>query len=319
MKNFFKNTILFAIGASLFVLLIIVFSNKKINHSSVFSIPVNISTLILGHSHSQNSFNDSLIDNTKNFSQSGEIYFYSYLKLKKVVSINDKIKNVFVEFTNNQICLDMEKWTKNEQYISYKVPKYAPIMDVDDYKYIISENPIAFLKTIPILFQKNLHCVLFKEKDYIKYSDWGGFFRDKKMKVDSLLLARKANPIKPDLGKDYTDINLKYLDKIISFCKANKINVYLVRSPQHKEYTGVSNEKKYQELLNNRYKNIPFLDFNNFPLLNEDYRDLDHLNYKGARKFSIFFNTLFRNGLLNKNKKQEFIDSEMNKLSNTIE
>jgi len=112
----------------------------------------------LGHSHSQNSFNDSLINNSKNFSQSGEIYFILF-KIKKVVSINDKIKNVFVEFTNNQICLDMDKWTKNEEYISYKVPKYAPIMDVNDYKYIISQNPIAFVKTIPILFQKT--CIVF--------------------------------------------------------------------------------------------------------------------------------------------------------------
>jgi len=314
MKSFLKNTILFALGAVLFVVITIVFSNKKIDKAPVFKVPRNVSTLILGHSHSQNSFNDSLINNSKNFSQSGEIYFYSFLKLKKVVSINDKIKNVFVEFTNNQICLDMEKWTKNEEYISYKVPKYAPIMDVNDYKYILSQNPIAFVKTIPILFQKNLHCVLFKERDYIKYSDWGGFFRDKKMKVDSLLLARKANPVKPNLGNDYTEINLKYLDKIISFCKSNKINVYLVRSPQHKEYTSVSNDKKYQELLNNRYKNSSFLDFNNFPLLNEEYRDLDHLNYKGARKFSIFFNDLLKNGLLEKTNKQQFINQEIKKI-----
>lgn len=318
MKKFLKNIILFTSGIFLFVVIVIVFSNKKINETPVFKVPLNVSTLILGHSHSQNSFNDSLIHNTKNFSQSGEIYFYSFLKLKKVVSINDNIKNVFVEFSNNQICLDMEKWTKNEEYISYKVPKYAPIMDVNDYKYIISQNPIAFVKTIPILFQKNLHCVLFNEKDYIKYSDWGGFFRDKNIKVDSLLLARKTNPVKPILGKDYTEINLKYLDKIIRFCKINNINVYLVRSPQHKEYTGVSNEKKYQELLNNRYKDVSFLDFNNFPLLNEEYRDLDHLNYKGARKFSIFFNTLLIKGMLDKKDKQEFIDSEMKKLSKNI-
>jgi len=66
------------------------------------------------------------------------------------------------------------------------------------------------------------------------------------MKVDSLLLARKTNPILPNYGNDYTEINLKYLDKIINFCRTNKINVYLVRSPQHIAYTGISNEKSIE-------------------------------------------------------------------------
>ena len=83
----------------------------------------------------------------------------------------------------------------------------------------------------------------------------------------------------------------------------------------HKKYVGYLNEKKYQSLRELKYSDIEYLDFSKFPLNNNEFGDLEHLNYKGAKKFSIWFNIMLAKGLLNKNDKQRIINTELNILS----
>jgi hypothetical protein len=51
-----------------------------------------------------------------------------------------------------------------------------------------------------------------------------------------------------------------------------------------------------------------FLDFADFPILNSEFGDLEHLNYRGAAKFSIWFNKLIESGLLQEPNKQLLIN-----------
>ncbi len=105
--------------------------------------------------------------------------------------------------------------------------------------------------------------------------------------------------------------NLKYLTKIITLCKNNNIRVILIRSPQHKKYSGYSNEIKYQEIRKQYFPSIEYIDFSKFPLKNSEFGDLEHLNYKGAAKFSNWFNELLRMNFLEKNNKQDIINEEI--------
>ncbi len=57
--------------------------------------------IILGHSHSECAYNDSLISGVANFSQSGESYFYTFFKTKKLIEQNPNINTVLIEFSNN--------------------------------------------------------------------------------------------------------------------------------------------------------------------------------------------------------------------------
>lgn len=314
MKKFIKNTLIFIsficffFGATIFII------NNNINKSEYFQLSKNTSFLILGHSHSQYAFNDSLIDNSKNLSQAAELYFYTYIKLKKIIKENKQVKIVFLEFSNNQIAGEMDEWLESEEDILYRVPKYAAIMDYESYKYIFFKNPNALIKVFPLIFKNDINTLLSSNKDYITCQDWGGYFHHKKAEVDLLLKARKI--MKNNREKmTYSNINLEYLYKIITYCKYNNIKLFLVRSPQHQEYPILSNEKVFQKIIKNNLKKIPFLDFNKFPLLNQDYVDLQHLNYKGARKLSLFFNNLLRDGLLEKTDKQQFINNEIEKCS----
>ena len=87
--------------------------------------------------------------------------------------------------------------------------------------------------------------------------------------------------------------------------------MFFVRCPQHTYYRGRGNEQKFQSLRGSRFPDVPFLDFNNFPLNNEGFVDYEHLSREGAVLFSTFFNDLIKKGLLEQDSPQKFIDREM--------
>ena len=96
--------------------LINILKNKKdnseiiIKNSANFKLKPQTKYLVLGHSHPECAFNDSLINNLKNLAQTGESYYYTYFKTIKVLEQNPSIEIVFVEFTNNQIYELMNNW-----------------------------------------------------------------------------------------------------------------------------------------------------------------------------------------------------------------
>jgi hypothetical protein len=74
---------------------------------------------------------------------------------------------------------------------------------------------------------------------------------------------------------------------------------------------GYNYEERYQQIVLNKFSDVEFLDFSKYPLTNSEFGDLDHLNHKGAKKFSYWFNTMLSDGLLEKSNKQQFIESKM--------
>jgi len=108
---------------------------------------------------------------------------------------------------------------------------------------------------------------------------------------------------------------LAYLDKTLALCEENDVKVYLIRSPLHSKYPGFKNEEFYQQVLKSRYADLELLDFKDFPLEDLEYADLQHLNYRGAKKFSLFFDDILKKGLLESGNKQDFINKEMARIS----
>lgn len=90
----FKGLMLLAVALFCIVIplgIIHLINGKKENY--ILDKP--IQSVIFGHSHSQCPFNDSLLPGFLNLSQSGEGYFFSYFKIKKVLNVNPHIKSVF--------------------------------------------------------------------------------------------------------------------------------------------------------------------------------------------------------------------------------
>lgn len=308
MKKFINLSILFLIVLFTLMFVLIESSEYVINKKSDFKLNTNTKYLVLGHSHPECAFNDLLIDQFNNLSQSGESYYYTYFKAKKIIEQNPSIETIFIEFTNNQITESMNNWIWKKKYMNYRYPKYSPFMNFTDKTILVKNNLSGYLNSTSLSFKYNFSRLLKQDFSYSK--SIGGYRYLERDKTDSLLNKMKINPIF-EKTIPISEINLNYLSKLIRFCEEQGKNVFLIRSPQHKKYSGYSNERTYQQIRKNRYSSIEYLDFSKFPLNNSEYGDLEHLNHKGAKIFSIWFSQLLNKEFLEENNKQVYIDEEI--------
>jgi|TARA_B110000914_G_scaffold218697_1_gene226310 hypothetical protein len=308
MRQFIKLTISFLIVLFTLIFILIESSEYIISQKSNFKLNTNAKYLVLGHSHPECAFNDSLIDYFKNISQSGESYYYTYFKAKKIIEQNPSIETVFIEFTNNQINESMNNWIWKEKYMNHRYLQYSPFMNFTDKMVLAKNNLSGYLNSTSLSFKSNFSRVL---KQNFSYSESiGGYLYLERDKTDSLLNKLKINTI-DEKTIPISEINLNYLSNLIRFCEEQGKNIFLIRSPQHKKYSGYSNESTYQQIRNNRYSHIEYLDFSKFPLKNSEFGDLEHLNHKGAEIFSIWFAQLLNTEFLEEKNKQVYIDEEI--------
>ena len=308
MKTFIYKTLTFvAISISL-IFAAFIFTNYLIDRSAKFKLaPVN--NVIIGHSHSECAFNDSIINDFRNLSQSRQSYFYSFQKIKKVISQNRNVKNVFVEFSNNQINAGMDNWIWDDLSISSR-SLYLPFLDKEDIDLLWNKNPKGFISASSKSFRNNTINLLLLRSDYS--NKIGGYKWLNRFKTDSLVTAfKKDNLVLGQKTNSISNKNIEYLEKIVAFCRANKVNIFFIRSPQNILLDSRKNEKEFMTIKNEKFENIEFLDFNDFPLKNNEFGDFGHLNYKGAEKFSLWFNGLLDKELLLKSNKNEFVLNEI--------
>lgn len=311
MRRFIKLIISFLIVLFTLVFVFIESSEYIINKKSDFKLNTNTKYLVLGHSHSECAYNDSIIQNLQNFAQSAESYFYTYIKLKKLVQSNNQINTIFLEFSNYEIDDDWDYvYTWGNSLITSKFPKYSAITDKDDLFLILKKNFKTVISSKSISLRSNLGFAFSKKSNYPKANNWGGYLHLIRDKTDSLVLSTDYL-LKFQKTDKLASTNLEYLLKIIDFCKKNKVNLYLIRSPLHPKYPGLHNETSYQNIIKTKLSKVEFLDFKNFPLQNSEFGDLNHLNHKGSKIFSVWFAQLLNTGFLEANNKQVYIDEEI--------
>jgi|JFJP01.1.fsa_nt_gi hypothetical protein len=282
-------------------LIVLSFGLKKMVISSVdFTLDSKINTLVLGHSQTEHAFKDSIISGLKNLCFGGESYFYNYQKLKIVLEKNKEnknIKNIIVSFSNNQIESVMNKWTYGEETVLNFYPKYSFAIDAEDSKLIAVNNFKSFLKAEQLAMISNAKLII-KRNSIFDNRNFGGYFYINKSQVDSLLRTNYLDHFVKTNPKGISTINLAYLDKIVELCKKYNKNLYLIRTPIHNSFFEKLDEKKFQDIRTKYYSKIPFLDYHDFSMENKDFKDFNHLNETGAKKFSNYFNKLLSSGLL---------------------
>lgn len=351
MKHFILNIVIFSVVSFLLLVIVIFTTNNIITSGDHFKIKKNSKRLVLGHSHPECAYNDSIIQNFESLAQSAESYFYTYIKLKKIVQSNNQVSTVFLEFTNYAIDDDWDKiYTWSDNVISKKYPKYSTIIETPDLFVLLKNNFSAVVNAQSVSLKNNLNFIKTKKINLPISCKWGGYYHLNRDKTDSLVTVLSS---KKTLNVQQTDklvstnfkyifkiirffkknktnnfslknvlnslqtnklasTNLKYLFKIIKLCKKHKVKLYLIRSPMHPKYPGLNNESYFLNFKETKLSNIEFLDFKDFPLKNSEFGDLNHLNHKGAKIYSEWFNTMLnKKGLLEKQDKQMFIDSEI--------
>lgn len=312
MANFIKKTVSFIIVSILMLAAIIFIPNYIVGKKSSFVISSKSKIVLFGHSHPECAFNDAVIDNLKNLSHSAEPYFYTYQKVKMVLAQNPQIETVLIEFTNNQIDAKMDEWTWGYKYMSGMFPKYAPFMDKADIGFLVNNNPKDFMNCLSVSTRINLTRLLTSNYEFAGVM--GGYLRINTSQTN--LTADSAGTGPGEVTRErLSTANLQYLQKIITFCNKHHKKVFLVRSPQHRSYEYLANEQEFLKIKAAMFSSVEFLDFNKFPVADDGFADFGHLNYKGALKFSEWFNTMLSSGLLSAGKKQFLINQRISELS----
>jgi hypothetical protein len=262
-----------------------------------FKLKKNINSVVMGNSHSEFAFNDSLIPNLKNISQSGESYFYTYIKAKQIIKQNPQLEIIFIEFTNYAITSVIDEQIWNDKYINFRYPNYSAFMNVNERMLLIKNNLKAVIVATPITLKKQTSRIFNNNYNYINVT--GGYYHTTENYLDSILNnPNYLNEVNKKEIKTSAVYNLLYLDKIVALCQKKNIQLYFIRSPLHNNSLHLENEPLFQKIKRDRFPKIKFLDFKDFPLSNIEFRDTNHLNYMGAKKFSLKFNRLLKEELL---------------------
>lgn len=307
MKKFIVSILLFGWILSLLLLLLDRSTAFVIQKKANFEIKANPEYLVLGHSHSASAFNDSLIAGSFNASQNGEAYFYTYQKARLLLQQNPSLNTVFIEFANNQIIERMNDWTWGDKYLTNRYPRYAPFMKFSEQSLLARNNPTGFSNAYSISLKSRISLIVTGSYNYLQHA--GGYIFLNGSRVDSLLNRNEGRNELTSQQEQRSEINIFYLRKTIDLCKANNKRVLLMRSPLHPKYKGYANEATFKTILQTEFNDVEFLDFSMFPLENHEFMDLEHLNYFGARRFSIWFNNILASGVINKSNIQMSIDS----------
>lgn len=300
MNLFIRKIILGIIPLILCFVLSYFWSTSYISKGDYFSIPEEVHSVILGHSHSACAFDDKIIPGFYNLSQNTEGYPYSYFKASRILEENKHIKNIFIEYTNNQI----EPWASNRVYGIYldiNVPRTFPVADKEFIleAFYRSGNIPKVTNAIVKSYKNNFEFIFSGSDNYLE-SEWHNH------RIPTRIFRGDTTSKAVDLDENFIDIykiqeeNLSYLFNLKALCKKHDVNLFFLRSPMPK-HVSFNNEPVFNNIKETFFADIPFLDFKDYPMELEFFADNQHLNKSGSVEFSNYFkDSLVQNGSINK-------------------
>lgn len=268
--------------------------------------------MFLGNSKSECTFNDSLIANSLNLSQSGEALFYTYQKTQLLLRKKGAITTVFIQASPHELSEGWDKKIWNKKHLFEFLPRVVSVLSLEDFLPIVKNNPSELAKVFFVAaIMKNMHCCGFGN------IICGRNFLGKYRWLDRDIKPKELENTKKIMSVNFAEYNILYLKKTIALLEQNNIKVILVNAPLPARYISAASTNAFNKIREESFPTIPYLDFSNFPLNNTDYADASHVNYRGAKKFSLFFNKLLEKGLLNKKEMEAFVHEEIAQLTDS--
>jgi hypothetical protein len=241
---------------------------------------------ILGNSHPECAINDSLLcRNYVNIAQSGEPLFYSVIKARRLLSNNCKIDTMIIEFTNNS--LNTIKWVISDGNLMRNYKKYFAVMNSEEHMFLYKKNPQKSLKTFFSMTPREMY--LSRNRIDGRYR----FLIRNKITEQSKSYFVKMVKDTEQIDKD----EIQGFVNLLSLIKNHPTTFFVItRMPMHKSYSGLENEMLLQNCVKqlNENNNCRFIDFLKINMSDEEFGDEEHLNYRGARKFTPIFRDSMR-------------------------
>ncbi|AVI51417.1 hypothetical protein C5O00_09630 [Pukyongia salina] len=263
----------------------------------------NIEALILGSSHTQQAIDPShftikaanLAYNGQDLSINEDLYHRYKEELPQLKYLIVEIDYHTLEFRQP------EDYFRDPWYFQYHGLKRHPIRPITKYSMYASS---------PKFFNNFLLDKLNRDSPVVQLNEWGfetnrfwGEFKDMEYdekKIDSLMRQLPTRHAKISL--ENLNNSKRSLGRIIQDCNEKNITLVFIATPMYKTFERhkIEPKERHRSLLLDSlmyvYKNLIYLDFEydeRFDVTH--FRDEDHLNPKGAMKFTRILNdTLFR-------------------------
>ena len=288
MKLFIKKIFVFlAILLLMMCPIFLLFVNHQSNLFSSYKIKSEVAIIYLGDSHIQNAVNDRLIPKSMNLGKDSESFYFTYFKLKMLLANNSSIKHIYLGLSHNSLSNYYDRFISGD-YSSIIGPRYFHILPKAEKFKIIFWNRSNLLILLRGIIEEGLEMVYYKNKPSIMYGFTNPFEGTKAVKssMDKRILFQyyKNEELNP-----FSEINIRYLEKIINLCKTKGIALTALNSPVHDYYFNLVPliyKRKFDEIV--RENDLKFIDLSNLNLNDECFiPDGDHVSFSGSIKTSV--------------------------------
>lgn len=291
MKIFLYKLFLFFSGILVAYIAIIALISHIFNTNYLYKIPPAKTTLVIGSSLTTVSINDSLLENVFNFSQFGDAFEFSYVKLRKMLAVNKNIHVVLMSCSNVEIS-KMNETERLQVWLTPKIKSYYFLLSPEEILYALTKKPEQIIGVLASIPKGQLPgCIdILKSKATLSDFELGQYegldstikIKIEMKKQDDLLKKYSQNP-----GDELniSERNIYFLHKIVSLCKSSNVQLILLRTPQHR-LSARRNEQVYLNLLKQQFPDVPFQDYVDTYLPDSCFFDVVHLNRKGAAIFT---------------------------------
>lgn len=288
MAIFFKRIlniilIIIAIVLSLCVGVNLVFSDTS------FRLDKHKNILVLGDSHTACAINDRILERSVNLSSNGTAYIFTYSLLQNIIENNPQIDTLLLSFNSSSLLQSREDEWLSGYYLKSKINQFSCFMNTDELYPLLKKDFRHFIWgyiTTPFQQKKNIiNKIRYGDKMQITQLGIGRYTPQYKNNLEADTISRK-NTISASKETPGT-LQMLYLNKIIDYCNNRNIRIILFNAPIYnsRKYTDVS---YFEEIRMTYYPHIDYLDYSDFPLSKDCYKDVGHLNNTGASIFSKY-------------------------------
>ena len=250
------------------------------NHDNV--VKINTRNIIIGDSNTRWSMDDKIIKGYSNFSTGGETYLFAETKLN-ILTKHNKIDTLILSFSPHNIINNMW-WNDGETPLDNRMPAFYYDFSFENHLDLLKNTPKSYMLALTTIGKSKIDNMQSYKKAENHLTRFGSYLPNPENETQ--------HPIEPYKYKKptITNIETKYLQKIIRLCKEKKIKLILIQPPKNylrKDYKNYDH-KEFYNYYDQHLKDIDFLDFSKLELPPHAYWDMNHVDIVGAEYFSNF-------------------------------
>jgi hypothetical protein len=293
MNQFIKKSLFFSAPVLVFIIIMELLLRNIPNDYSYKNNYLNqhsnqIETLFLGSSHAFYAVNPEFISSKSfNAAHIAQSLDYDIEILKKYANESDKLECIVVPIDYfslyNRLETGVEKWRIKNYNIYYGLNNSTDLVENSE---ILNGKWNENIYRLDKFFRKN------KSDISCNTLGWGTKNNSENAK-DLIETGKSAANRHHKKSKSFFDENVKLVEEIIAIAKSKKAKVLFYTCPAYKTYVSQLNKEQLQttiatiQAIQKANSNVSYFNFlNDSSFTAQDFFDADHLNEKGAEKFT---------------------------------